>query len=250
MRSAIVFALLLGLVPAWSQSLPAVELPSVNPPAVVPHDERITMQGTVVAYDWSTRYYMEGARVEKFVFKAKANATKPKFVRVVLLWHPADKPRTLPKDFYSPVAPRGLSESPPEIHLDSWKEIATYVKRDVSTVQRWEKRESMPVHRHFHDKRGSVYAVGSELDAWVQSRKPSLDEEEKDRGVETPADMEGDRRPSQIWRLRHWLVLAGVAAVGLVSVTYILTLGHSVNATGPKIKSLAVLPLRNFSGDR
>src|SRR5207248_6907893 len=45
------------------------------------------------------------------------------------------------------------------------------------------------------------------------------------------------------------LVLAGVAAVGLVSVTYILTLGHSVNATGPKIKSLAVLPLRNFSGD-
>jgi hypothetical protein len=39
--------------------------------------------------------------------------------------------------------------------LDSWKEIAAYLNRDVTTVQRWEKREAMPVHRHVHDKRGS-----------------------------------------------------------------------------------------------
>ena len=32
--------------------------------------------------------------------------------------------------------------------LDSWKEIAAYLNRDVTTVQRWEKREGMPVHRH------------------------------------------------------------------------------------------------------
>ena len=57
----------------------------------------------------------------------------------------------------SPVSPPALSPPPPEVPLDSWKEIATYVKRDVSTVQRWEKREAMPVHRHVHDKRGSVY---------------------------------------------------------------------------------------------
>jgi len=42
----------------------------------------------------------------------------------------------------------------PEVPLDSWKEIATYLKRDVSTFQRWEKREGMPIHRHVHDKRG------------------------------------------------------------------------------------------------
>ena len=51
------------------------------------------------------------------------------------------------------------SESPPEDRLDSWKEIAAYLNRDVTTAQRWEKREGMPVHRHIHDKRGSVYAV-------------------------------------------------------------------------------------------
>jgi hypothetical protein len=33
-------------------------------------------------------------------------------------------------------------------------------------VQRWEKREGLPIHRHHHHKLGSVYAFRSELDAW------------------------------------------------------------------------------------
>jgi Tol biopolymer transport system component len=57
-----------------------------------------------------------------------------------------------------------------EDRLDSWKEIAAYLKRDVTTVQRWEKREEMPVHRHLHDRMGSVYASRAELDAWTRSR--------------------------------------------------------------------------------
>ncbi|MGB7844576.1 MAG: hypothetical protein WBL63_03105 [Candidatus Acidiferrum sp.] len=59
----------------------------------------------------------------------------------------------------------------PEDRLDSWKEIAAYLNRDVTTVQRWEKREGMPVHRHQHDRIGSVYASRAELDAWARSRK-------------------------------------------------------------------------------
>jgi len=55
--------------------------------------------------------------------------------------------------------------------LASWKEIAGYLKRDVRTVQRWEKREGLPVHRHLHDKLGSVYAYRAELDAWLGSRR-------------------------------------------------------------------------------
>jgi len=62
------------------------------------------------------------------------------------------------------------STRPPEDRLDSWKEIAAYLNRDVTTVQRWEKREGMPVHRHVHDRMGSVYASRAELDAWAQSR--------------------------------------------------------------------------------
>jgi len=36
------------------------------------------------------------------------------------------------------------------------RKIATYLGRDVSTVQRWERVEGMPVHRHVHLKRGVV----------------------------------------------------------------------------------------------
>jgi len=54
--------------------------------------------------------------------------------------------------------------------LDSWKEIAAHLNRDVTTVQRWERLEGMPVHRHVHAKRGSVYALTDELDAWMRSR--------------------------------------------------------------------------------
>jgi Tol biopolymer transport system component len=61
-------------------------------------------------------------------------------------------------------------ERPLEDRLDSWKEIAAYLKRDVTTVQRWEKREGMPVHRHLHDRMGSVYASRAELDAWARRR--------------------------------------------------------------------------------
>jgi Tol biopolymer transport system component len=54
--------------------------------------------------------------------------------------------------------------------LDAWKEIAQYLGRDVTTVRRWEKREGLPVHRHLHDKLGSVFAYADEIDAWSARR--------------------------------------------------------------------------------
>ena len=50
--------------------------------------------------------------------------------------------------------------------LDSWKEIASHLKRSVRTVQRWERREGLPVHRHLHQRANSVYARKSEIDEW------------------------------------------------------------------------------------
>ena len=54
--------------------------------------------------------------------------------------------------------------------LDSWKDIAAYLQREVRTVQLWEKNEGLPVHRHAHLKRGTVYAYKSEIDAWAKVR--------------------------------------------------------------------------------
>jgi len=55
--------------------------------------------------------------------------------------------------------------------LESWKEIAAYLQRDVRTVQRWEKREGLPVHRHAHDRLASIYAIRQEIDTWKDSRR-------------------------------------------------------------------------------
>ena len=59
--------------------------------------------------------------------------------------------------------------------LDSWKEIAAYLKRDESTVRRWEE-EGLPVHRRAHKKQASVYAYKSEIDAWWQEGPRQLTE--------------------------------------------------------------------------
>src|SRR5437867_9654696 len=40
----------------------------------------------------------------------------------------------------------------PADRLDSWKEIAAYLRRSPRTVQRWERQEGLPVHRLVHDK--------------------------------------------------------------------------------------------------
>ena len=107
---------------------------------------------------------------------------------------------------------RALSED----RLDSWKEIAAYLDRDVTTVQRWEKREGMPVHRHLHDRMGSVYALRAELDAWARSRnvqQPAPGTETRPRRMPLlrcrnrryrPPEPEG--KSSCCWRRRqpHW----------------------------------------------
>src|SRR5437899_10817406 len=107
----------------------------------------------------------------------------------------------------------------------------------------------MAVHRHVHDKGGSVYAFSSELDAWLQSRKLRLEEEDEGDKAETPVDAESDHGPKAPPRARLWLVVAGMAVLALLSVTYVLIRSHAGNSRQAKISSLAVLPLKNLSGD-
>ncbi|MGE5325310.1 MAG: tetratricopeptide repeat protein [Actinomycetota bacterium] len=66
-----------------------------------------------------------------------------------------------------------MTSNNPVDRLDSWKEIASFLRRDVRTVQRWEKKEGLPVYRHQHEKLGSVYAYRPELAAWFTGRQQS-----------------------------------------------------------------------------
>ncbi len=71
---------------------------------------------------------------------------------------PAERPRSL--------APGDL--------LDSWKEIASHLKRDIRTIQRWEQTRGLPVRRLPGGAKPGVYALKSELDAWRRNTQLHL----------------------------------------------------------------------------
>lgn len=92
-------------------------------------------------------------------------------------------------DAVPPHHDEGMSES--GSRLESWKEIAAYLRRGVRTVQRWERTEGLPVHRHHHDKRGTVYAFRHEIDVWLENRKEAAAPAAEDDRVSASA---GHRR--------------------------------------------------------
>lgn len=54
-------------------------------------------------------------------------------------------------------------------------------------MQRWEREEGLPVQRLAHEKRGSVYALRHEVDAWWESRRVSLADDAPDDVAEPGA---------------------------------------------------------------
>src|SRR5215469_14310550 len=53
--------------------------------------------------------------------------------------------------------------------LRSWKEISVYMALGVRTVQRYEARLGLPVHRPPTGNRCAVWAFADEIDAWLKS---------------------------------------------------------------------------------
>lgn len=101
----------------------------------------------------------------------------------------------------------------PTSRLDSWKEIAGYLGRDVRTVIRWEREKHLPVHRVPGGKRRSVFAYPEEIGAWL---------DENHNGCVSQIDSPGGN-PKQsplhfiAWRLRSSLiVLCWVVILGLL----------------------------------
>jgi len=140
------------------------------------------------------------------------------------------------------------SERPYLDRLDSWKEIAAYLKFSERTVRRWE-QEGLPVHRHPHKKKAAIYAYQAELDAWWHNGHERLKqiEEAKEEGLEPPTVVTGAR-----WR-RPWPI-AGLGLAALVLAVAGLMAGSfrermlGKTPTAP-IHSVAVLPLENLSHD-
>ncbi|HET9371354.1 MAG TPA: hypothetical protein VFO19_13940 [Vicinamibacterales bacterium] len=106
-----------------------------------------------------------------------------------------------------PLMAEAARSDEPGRRLDAWKEIAAYLKRDVTTVRRWERREGLPVHRHRHDKLGSVYAFTKEIDDWCRQRGEPVSP-----STEPPPPLGGSSAGARAPTWPRWMLAGGVLA--------------------------------------
>lgn len=193
-------------------------------------------------------------------------------------WTPTDKQSILSaiprSQFLRPMTmngegtqPRSAAPDPSNNRLDSWKEIAAYLKKEVRTVQRWEKNSDLPIRRLAHGKQGSVFAYRSELDAWWHESQSKLDDEEdkSDAGTDssasglvesapavglpdkTPDKTEDKVQPEHLHRgALLALLLCVIAAIPLS--LYWPQIHNRIWPAVPRM-ILAVRPFKNLSGD-
>jgi TolB-like protein/lipoprotein NlpI/predicted DNA-binding transcriptional regulator AlpA len=170
----------------------------------------------------------------------------------------------------------GPEQPTPDKKLVSWKEIAAHLGREVRTVQRWEKSEGLPVRRHEHLKKATVYAFASEVDEWFRNRQP-VDDPAADAAfvpepdvadapagsengeavvteeVPSPAKETQDEHRDDVIRPKPWtwtrFILVVPAAVALGFVAYSAYHWISSKYAKPQKTRLVVLPFANLSGD-
>jgi Tol biopolymer transport system component len=128
-------------------------------------------------------------------------------------------------------APSPTDASPTGDRLDSWKEIASYLKRSVRTVHRWENEEGLPVHRQLHKDLGSVFAYKRELDAWSGARSVRA----------SPRDEE--HTPASATPYRTMVTAALVGSMVLIGAIAYLAPGRSVPARSGQNAPVAGLEL-------
>jgi TolB-like protein/lipopolysaccharide biosynthesis regulator YciM len=141
-------------------------------------------------------------------------------------------------------------EPSPDARLDSWKEIASYLKRDIRTVQLWEKKEGLPVHRHTHASRASVYAFAGEVDSWQVARRTKLEEPPEAPKIGLLVEPEparaaevGERRPAS-----HIAIAVAALALAIAAVSLLYWYRTTRLKAAPyEHATIAVLPFEDLS---
>jgi Tol biopolymer transport system component len=110
--------------------------------------------------------------------------------------------------------------------LDSWKQIADYLKRDVRTAIRWEKERGLPIHRVPGGKRQAVFAHQHEIDVWMGSRGNNIPEEPTTANIPT------------ISKRQRTFLIAGVFLL-IIGLGGWLMLPHKIR--GPRVVSIRQL---------
>ncbi len=104
-------------------------------------------------------------------------------------------------------------------------------------MQRWERSDELPVRRLQHAKLASVYAYTDELDEWRLGREPG--------------EPIAETTPPKPWSVRRLWFVAGIAPTVALGAAVALWPRRAVErpAGTTPIRTIAVLPIANFSGD-
>jgi len=111
-----------------------------------------------------------------------------------------------------------LADSVRDTRINGWKAIGQYLGRERTTVMRWAAERGLPVHRVPGGGRASVFAMSSELDAWIEAeagKSAAADPVEPAAPTSTPPAA-SPRRKLALAALGAGVLVAGVAAVGSI----------------------------------
>src|SRR5260370_10807211 len=161
----------------------------------------------------------------------------------------------------SATAPGQMTEPPAnEPRLESWGEIAAHLRRDVRTVQRWERYHGLPVRRLQVGKLATVYAYRSELDKWFLEHQPKAEAEDPhgesiggehlsaELAALAPREEPGGPDHPKPFGLRKILV-AGLLLLGAAIVVYLIVPHPPRPRRVAERTRLFVRPFANHSGD-
>jgi TolB-like protein/Flp pilus assembly protein TadD len=145
--------------------------------------------------------------------------------------------------------PTAADPSSQNRRLGSWKEVAAFFESDESTVRRWEKERGLPIHRVPGARGAKIFAYTDELQGWLQGRKSEAAPEEQ--GYRNGREQVADAPEARTGRPGHRsakIALAGLTLFGALGV-FLFFFWPQARAPHPSMRSIAVLPLANLTGD-
>lgn len=107
--------------------------------------------------------------------------------------------------------------------LDSWKDVAEYLARDVRTVMRWAKIDGLPVHHIGGTSHRAVFAWADEIDSWLAAQSAAARTRQHHAALSDPPDEAAPAPAATASSRRRWLwpvlaaalILGGTAWIGL-----------------------------------
>jgi len=133
--------------------------------------------------------------------------------------------------------------------LGSWKEVAAFFESDESTVRRWEKERGLPIHRLPGGGGAKIFAYTEELHGWLAGRKGEI--ATPGNGSRIAQGTAADASAPQANRtVRRWtqLGVGGIVLFGVLAAVLFFS-GRQGPPQHPTMRSIAVLPLANLTGN-